>query len=219
MGAGEIRFSMENPNNGAFVKLHHIHWANRYTMLHSENPSYKLGMVTYNLGGGATTVKSGSAFGANEGVIKPSVWPSSTYISKSSLTSGAIHHLISLRNPVTNVGKINTREVKLKQLSLSFQGNDPLNVILYLDEPFATGTQLFTSLPGIISKISTATATINATPVHAPIAGFTLPINGSGTLNLEDLALLITPNSTLNIGVISSQTISQISASLIWLED
>lgn len=218
LGAGEIRFCMENPLTGDFINLHHIHWSNRHTTLHSANPSFKIGLVSYNLGGGSTTVKSGSIYGANEGLIERTDLTSSAYATKSGLSSDTLHHLGTLRNPITNSGKINTREILVKALSVAFQGNDPLNILVFMDTTLVTGTHQFNSYPGILTKASLVNGTLN-TSIRVPVLTFTLPINGSQIIDLEHLRLLIPPGTNLSVGVISTQSISQISASIIWIED
>ena len=218
LGAGEIRFSMENPLTGDFVNLHHIHWSNRNTILHVEQPSFKLGFVAYNLGGGAVTVWGGSLMMANEGVIQINTYPRASYISRSSLGADTIHHIATVLNHITNQGKINTREVILDELSLAFQGNDPLTVIGYMDATLATGTHQFNSPPDTLTKASLVEGTFTPN-AQQPIVAFTLPINGSGKFDLSPYRLILSPGARFSIAVLSGQSISQLSASLIGQAD
>ena len=218
LGAGEIRFSMENPETGDFMTLHHIHWTNRNTTLHSENPSLKLGFVAYNLGGGAVSVYGGSLLMANEGIISVNTYPKASYISRSSLGANTIHHLATVLNPITQNGKVNTREIILNELGIAFQGNDPLTLIGYLDATLATGTHQFNSQTDTITKASLVTGTFTL-GANQPIVAFTLPINGSGQFDLSKYRLILSPGASFSLAVTSGQPISQISASLIGQAD
>lgn len=218
LGAGEIRFSMENPLTGDFMVLHHIHWTNRNTTLHIENPSFKLGFVAYNLGGGPVTVYGGSLLMANEGEIAVNNYPRASYISRSNLAGGTIHHIATILNPITNKGKINTREIILDELGIAFQGNDPLTIIGYIDATLATGTHQFNSNIDTVTKASLVTGTYTL-GTNQPIVAFTLPINGSGQFNLSSYRLVLSPGATFSIAVVSGQSISQLSASLIGQAD
>lgn len=218
LGAGEIRFAMENPNTGDFMTLHHIHWTNRNTTLHVENPSFKLGFVAYNLGGGTVTVWGGSLMMSNEGTIQINTYPRASYISKSGLAGNVIHHIATVLNPITYQNKINTREIILDELSISFQGNDPLTIIGYIDATLATGTHQFNSNVDTVVKASLITGTYTF-GVNQPIIAFTLPINGAGQFDLSSYRLVLSPGATFSIAVISGQSISNISASLIGQAD
>ena len=218
LGAGEIRFSMENPLTGDFVTLHHIHWTNRYTRLHVDNPSFKIGFVAYNLGGGSVSVHGGSMLMANEGIISETTFPRGAYTSKSGLASNTMHHLGTLENPIVVNGKINTREIRLDSLSLAFQGNDPLTFVAYIDAPLLTGNHQFNSYPNAFVKASLVEGTFNAA-TNMPILAFTLPINGSGTFDLTPYRIVLGPNTRLSVAVLSTQSISEITASIIWQQD
>lgn len=218
LGAGEVRFAMENPLTGDFVTLHHIHWTNRNTTLHVDNPSFKIGYVAYNLGGGAVTVYGGSMMGAIEGNIFFNTYPKASYLTKSSLANNTLHHIATIYNPIIYNGKINSREIILENLSIAYQGNDPLNVIVYIDAPLATGTHQYNSNVNTLSKASTVTGTINPA-TNQPILSFTIPINGSGNFNLTPYRVVLGPGTSATVAVISGQAIAQVSASLIGSPD
>ena len=218
LGAGEIRFSMENPLTGDFLTLHHIHQTNRNTTFHVENPSFKLGYVAYNLGGGAVSVYGGSMMMSNEGKTSINTYPRASYMARSSLSSNTIHHLATVLNPITYKGKINTREVILDELGIAFQGNDPLTVIGYFDATLATGTHQYNSNVDTVVKASLVEGTYTF-GVNQPIIAFVLPINGSGQLDLAPYRLVLSPGATFSIAVQSGQNIAQISASLIGQAD
>lgn len=223
LGAGEIRFTMENPETGDFVVLHHIHWTNRNTILHMHNPSLRLGFVAYRYAPGSTTtpptIYGGSLYGAIEGKIVFNGNPAGAYTSKSGLAGGDFHHLGTLENPIIVNGKANTRTLELKNLNVAFQGNDPLTVIVYINDPqLATGTQIFNKYPGMVARASLVDGTVDPASETA-VAAFTLPINGSGQFNLESLNLVVPPGKRFMVVVNSGQAVSQISASLTWIED
>lgn len=217
LGAGEIRFSMENPETGDFMTLHHIHWTNRNTQLHSRDPSFAMGFQVFSLVPNATvTMYGGSILGAIEGVRENTKLSHSATATKSGLGSNTLHHLGTLRNPIVHAGKMNLSEIVLDTMSVAFQGNDPLEVLGFYDATLATGTQAYEDYPSVRAQASLVTGTVLENKV--PTTAFILPINGSGILDLSQYNIRISPNSTFTIAVRSSQSVSQIAASITWHE-
>lgn len=217
LGAGEMRFSMENPETGDFMTLHHIHWTNRNTQLHTRDPSFALGYQVFSLvPDAAVTMYGGSLLGAIEGVRENTKLAHSATATKSGLGSNTLHHLGTLRNPIVYGGKMNLSEIVLDTMSVAFQGNDPLEVLGFYDATLATGTQAYEQYPSVRAQASLVEGTVLENKV--PTTAFILPINGSGILDLSQYNIRIAPNSTFTIAVRSGQSVSQISASMTWQE-
>lgn len=220
LGAGEIRFAIENPENGDMIFFHHIHYSNRNTTVHLDNPSFKIGYVAANLTASTITdahVSGASMMAGVEGLDIETGFPNSTNVLKSSLAQNTVHGLMSLKNKIVYQDKINLRKVKLKTLTVSYQGQDPLVIYILLNgtKSVAHTWNAIGTYSCVQRDTSTGTYTIAN---ETPLANFVIAINGSGIFDLNDLELTIPPGDVLNIAVSSAQNISQIAAAINWAE-
>lgn len=220
LGAGEIRWAFENPTNGDLIYFHHIHYSNRNTAVHLDNPSFRIGYAAYN--SNATTITDAHVHGASmmvaiEGNLVDNSWPTGAHVIKKNLAQDTVHQLMTLKNKMIHRDKINLRRVQLKTLTVAFQGNDPAVISLFLNGTFST-TQTFEKVADY-SCVAVGKGTGTFTYANEqPLAEFVIPINGSGNFDLESLGLVIPPNSRLNLAISSSQGISSISAAVTWVE-
>lgn len=220
LGAGEMRFSVENPDTGDMMFFHHIHYSNRNTDVSLDNPSFRLGYVAANLSASTIpdlVVRGGSMAAFNEGVVEDVAYPSAVSSSKSSLGSNTWHHLLTIRNPLVFKNKVNLRNVILERISMAFQGNDPLEVALILDG--TPSTILFYNGVDLTDTISSYYSTTTATFTN-PITRFRsiVNINGSINLDIKILSMVIPPQCGISLAVRSTQPISKVTAALVWNE-
>ena len=221
LGAGEQRYAIENPLNGDMIFFHHAHYSNKYTTPWVDNPSFKLGYVAANLSGvgiASTAACCGSSLMMGvEGRIIQNTYPASTSRSTAGLTANVVNHLITVQNPTTNNGVINTRELIMRGLSGTFNsGQAPAEILVFLDAPLATGSHIFNSLPGenTIGLVSKQDGTINES-TNSPILSYALPSSGSLNIDLNSYRIVISPGSSISLAIKSSQVNSSYS-SLIW---
>lgn len=223
LGIGEIRWAVENPNTGDLMFVHHSHYANRQTDVHIDNPCFKIGYVAANLS--ASTITTATCAGASmmvaiEGVQNDNAFttgfPSDEKTSLGATTTTA-HHIVSYKNKLIYKDKVNLRLMKLRSMSVAFQGNDPAVIYLFLDAAKSTNHEWtnINTWSSVARDISTGTITIAN---HKPLACFTLPINGSDTFDLSKLDLTIPPGSRLCVGMVSGQVMTGVRASLNWIE-
>ena len=220
LGAGVAKFCIEDNRTGKMLNFHNIIYSNSATRPWTHNPNYKLTYVAYNTGGStAGTVKGASAMAAIEGDVQKNDYTRSYSIQKSSLSSGSIHQVFAVRNPITLNGKINTREIRLQDISVASQGNDPIQVmIFYLPSALATGNQIWYRQADVVANISTETATLSLTS-NTPVVTFVAGINGSAQYDLTPYRVVISPGDNAVVAVKSGQSISQIAAALTWIAD
>ena len=223
LGIGEIRWSVENPDTGDMMFVHHSHFANRQTDVHIDNPCFKIGYVAANLT--ASTITTATCAGASmmvaiEGVLKDNAFstgfPSDEKNSLGASTTTA-HHIVSFKNDLVYKDKINLRLMKLRSMSVAFQGNDPAVVYLFLDAAKSTNHEWTTINPwsSVSRDISSGTITIAD---NKPLVAYTLPINGSDTFDLSTLDMAIPPGSRVCVGMLSGQQMSGVRVSINWLE-
>lgn len=228
LGAGEIRFAIENQINGQVVFFHRIHYTNQYTVPHLLQPSFKIGYVVYNLGSTTSAkVIGASMMGAIEGDIRQNELNRSCESIKSNLTQNTLHHLLTLRNPYVTNGAagalngnyvLNAKEIILKDISIALQGQDPGIVYIFYNADSFSGTHSFTSQPKDNGIVSTVDGTLN-TAVDTAVCRFVTAINGESQYKLSDFRIAIPPGDSISIGIRSTNGITRLSVALVFSED
>lgn len=231
LGAGEIRYAIENQLTGEMVFFHREHYVNQNNTPHLAQPSFKIGYVAYNTGAGAAassvTVTGASMMGAIEGTIFQNELNRSAHMAATTLASGSIHHLMTLRNPYVTNGKtgalngnylLNTKEIILKDISIGTQGNDPGVVHVFYEPSTFTGTHEFVSQPRDNGMVSYATGTFDDN-VDSAVARFVTAINGEAQYPVDKFRIAIPPGSQVSIGIESSAQISRVACAVVFSED
>lgn len=224
LGAGEIRFAVENPNNGDMIFFHHIHYSNRHTVPHIANPSLKIGYVAASLGGTGTNivVKGASIMGAIEGVLTATTFPDSAAATRSGgLNSGGTqYHLLSVENRLVLNNKINTKELVLKSLSAgaTSSASTPVKFIMYKNLPTAnTYEWVYRNKTWAAAAISRAETSI--APNSEPLFQTLVSPGSAQMIDLDSYRITIPPGDSISIIVVGSGVISQADVILNWVED
>ena len=225
LGAGEIRYAIENPINGDMIYFHHEHYSNRNEDVHIDNPSLKIGYVAASLGGTGTdvVVEGASMMGAIEGVITTTKLPTATFAdtgTAAGLAADTWHHVLTIKNNVVFKGKINTREVLIKNLNGAFTtaASSPVAVGLVLNPSSVATPREYTSIStwSSVSRSNTE-STVDLT---ADRLLYLLDVGTSGaSVDLNGLRIAIPPNNELSIIIRSTGGISRSAVSTSWVED
>lgn len=224
LGAGEMRFAVEDPGSGDLVYFHHIHYSNQNTDVHLDNPSLKVGYVAANLSGAplAQEVKvcGASMLGAIEGEIRPTKLPSAAQnANTTNITANTLTHILSIKNRTLFQNKINTREFILKNLNAAFTQASATPVEVYI---------MFNYDPGFLREWTAVSEnkssvyysnTQAATTLNDDVPLYIIDVLESVSENLENLNLNIPPGSTISLLVESTAQITRSAVSLSWLED
>ena len=219
LGAGEMRYAMENPNNGDMIFIHHEHYSNKNNNVHLDNPSLKVGYVAAELSGNTglgVTVSGASMLGAIEGLISPTDYPVAASVSRStSIASDTLTHLLSIKGNITSNNKINARELIVKKLTCgaTVTGGAPSLVYLYI-EPTYTSTPTFIKV-GNASAYSTTETTVSGTP----LAVFAIASGAPQTIDISDLRIALPPKTRLALAISSSGQINRVDAGITFIED
>jgi hypothetical protein len=220
LGAGIVRFGLEDMK-GNIITVHEQLWSNRNTRPHVELPSYRLSYLSSVSGAGATTsayVKGASAMGAIEGQINPTTYGRSTSaFNTTNRNANVLHHLLSIRNPISRNGKLNTNEILVNDATMSFQGNDPVIAYLFWNAVPAT-TLTFNELPGTTVLKSETETTFSITDETA-IASFVLAGNGTQQFDLINYKLVLPPDSILSVCFTSTSSVTRTATSLVWIDE
>lgn len=228
LGAGEIRFAIEDQTTGAMVFFHKIHYTNQYSLPHIAQPSFKLGYVAYSTGSTTNaTVTGASMMAAIEGEIKQNELNRSAQGIKAGLNKDTCYHLLTIRNPYVTNGVagalngnflLNAKEIILKNISVGVQGNDPGIVYMFYNASSFSGTHSYISQPRDNGMISTADGTMDYT-VDTAVCRFVTAINGSSTYDLNPYRLTIPPGDSVSIAIQSTNALTRVSVALVFSED
>lgn len=224
LGAGEIRFAVENPENGDMIFFHHIHYSNRHTVPHIANPSLRIGYVAASLGGTGTNivVKGASIMGAIEGVLTATTFPDSVAATRSSgLNSGGTqYHLVSVQNRLVLNNKINTKELVLKSISAgaTSAASTPVKFIIYknltVTPTFEWAYRNKTYAASTYSSAETSIV-VNSEPIFQTLVS----PGAAQMIDLDAYRITIPPGDSVSVIVVGSGVISQADAILNWVED
>ena len=221
LGAGEMRFAIENPTTGDMMPIHHIHYTNRNNTVHLDNPSLKLGYVAANLDGNTgagVTVSGASMMGAIEGLVNTTTNPIAAFRSKSGgmNSTDTKYHLLSLKSSLIDNNKINQRELLIKKVSAltTASSTSPCFLYLYLDAP--TDNPLDYQPLGNASSYSRSDAQIIG---GEPIAVFCVTNGAPETIDLESLRIVLPPQRTLSMAISSNSVLQRAECAVTFIED
>lgn len=222
LGAGEIRWAVEDSITGNMIPIHHEHYSNRNDDVHLDNPSFRIGYVAANLTANSITdghVAGASMMAAVEGIENDTAFTTATGVSKVSLASnGLAHGLITLKNSTIYSDKINLRKVKIKTFECSVQSNDPVQVYVILNATTKSTAYSWDSVAQyscIVEDISAGQ--YNIANEHV-MGQFVIPLGGASSIDLDKLEFVIPPGNTLTFAVFSGQSIQSIAAAMTWIE-
>lgn len=229
LGAGEMRYAIENPLNGDMIFFHHDHYSNRYTTPHLDNPSLKLGYVAANLGGatsGVVTCRGASFMGAVEGIVQQVRYSYSATGSRndSMNTPGSLYHILSVKSRLVFQNKVNTRDLILKRVTASVNTTgDPAILYLYVNpnlEKYLKWTSVneYNASYYATQNVDGLFA-MSVTQTYQPVAAFHISNGDTLDANLSDLGIDIPPNNFISIYMSSTSNMTSAKASLIYVED
>lgn len=227
LGAGEIRYAIENPRNGDMIFFHHEHYSNKNELPHLDNPSMKIGYVAANLSNavGVVTCRGSSFLGAIEGIVERTRLPFSVTATRTDAmnSTGSLYHLVSLKNKLVYQNKINTRDLLPRRLTASVNTvADPAIIYLYYN-PVTTNYLRWTTQTDFNASLYATQDTTGQFILPAqsipPIAAFHLADNATLDVDLTELGINIPPNSYITAVISSSSNMTSASASFIYVED
>jgi len=212
LGIGIMKFALENPLNGDMYEFHRKKFTNLANAPHLDNPSLKIGYVaarilpTY---GGFQNVRvtGGSMMGAIEGLVNPVTLPTSaTRLESATFAIDNLHHGLTVHNRLVFGGKINTREILIKEVSIvatpSTGQDQPCEVILFYNFDGLPSPSVYKVINSTQSSAfyndTTGTLTQGS---NVPIYSFFITAPGNQTIDLENLRIAIPPNNEITVAV------------------
>lgn len=228
LGAGEIRYAIENPNNGDMMFFHHEHYTNKNEFPHIDNPSLKVGYVAANLGSptsGVVTCTGASFLGAIEGIVERTRLPYSVTATRTDSMNnpGSLYHLVSLKNKLVYQNKINTRDLIVSRLTGSVNTTGSPAVIYLYYNPTITNYLRWTTQSDFNASLyatqdSTGLFVLGAQSIP-PVAAFHVSSGDTIDVDLITMGIHIPPNSFLTAVISSTSNMTAANASFIYVED
>jgi hypothetical protein len=223
LGAGEIRYAIENQITGDMMFFHHENYTNQYTVPHLDNPSMKIGYVAANLtaGGSANvSVYGASMMGAIEGPVTINKFPVGVGSDAvSSLPGNTYNHVLSVKNSLVHTNKYNLRIIRLKRVSVAYDGTDPALLYLFLN-PTLNTTPVWTAsnLLDSSANYSTTTGSFNLS-VETPLACFAVPKNSGIDFDVDNMNIEIPPNNRIAFALWCGKVLTTVTLAATWVED
>ena len=221
-GVGEIRYAIEDANNGNMIFFHHEHYTNRYTIPHLLNPSMKIQYVAASLGGTGANVKvcGSSIMGAIEGLIQVTNLPNSVGNSRSGIAQNTYEHLLSIRNHNIFQNKVNQREIILKRISAAATSasSSPIQVFLYKTITCTDAREWVNIGAGSFASYSLQDTTVNHQQDRV-IYQFVIMPGAANSIDLSDLRIIISPGQSCAVGIYATNTVQNAGVTLTWIED
>ena len=228
LGAGEVRYAIENPTNGDIMFFHKEHYANRYQFPHLDNPSLKIGYVAANLGSptsGVVTCTGGSFLGAVEGIVERTRLPySATATRTDSMNNpGSLYHLVSVKNKLVYQNKVNTRDLIISRLTGSVNTTGGPAIIYLYFNPTLTNYLRWTTQSDFNASLfatqdSTGLFVLGAQSIP-PIAAFHVSNGDTIDVDLISMGMHVPPNYFITAVISSTSNMTAANASFIYVED
>lgn len=216
-----VSFFILNPSTGQFA-LVYTHLQNGDATLETTNPAFKIAVLSLNQGGStAVTVKVASMMLGLEGITNRNNYTGSTTTTATSLTQNTLYQILSIQNPYTYNGTINTKELLLQDITVATQCNDPSQVYVFVESivTLLTGVDNYITQDGQTVTVSTVNGTITQGQ-YFPVVTFVVGNTGSVTqFDLNTYRVVVPPGSQATIAILSTAAIQKVSAALVWFND
>ena len=214
LGAGQIEFSVEDPNTGLFVPVHRIKYANANTIPSIYNANLPLHAHVVNEGNASNiTLKTASMAAFVEGKSIP-LGPTNNFNASKSISTEEF--LFSLRNKAT-INSVNSRvRMILKQISAGNDANALSTIRVYSNATLDI-TPTWTNVNGDDSCVEVDTTADYVSGGRLLFQGVVGKDNGQ-IFDLDNLDIQISPNEIITITAEAGQAGVQ-SVALTWQED
>ena len=141
LGAGRVRFFMEDPSTGKMVLVHTQRWSSQQIYPHINKPAlrivYRSGTTNPAVTPSSNVIVRGtSIMSAIQGARTQTGSSQGRYnIDNTTRAKDLIWHLMSVQNPFVRAGGVNKASLMMQNLTVAAQGNDP-SVIYVVKDAF-----------------------------------------------------------------------------------
>ena len=224
LGAGRVRFFMEDPATGKIALIHTQLWSSQYLVPHIDKPSlrivYRAGSITGTTPAQNAVITGASVFGAVQGVINQTGSSQGYYnIDSTVRAKDLVHHLISIQNPFVRNNTVNKTNLLVQDLTVAVQANDPSIIYIVKNAVGTSDLIVFNPVP-IVDPFMFAQFSISAVTETLGLDRVsnvqTLGINSSAQFNLANYNLSLAPGEYVSVFIESSNAINRTSVGMTW---
>lgn len=228
LGAGRVRFFMEDPATGKMVLVHTQLWAGQHLVPHLNKPSlrltYRSGTTNPAITPSQNVIVSGSSvFGGIQGMINQTGSSQAWYnIDSTTRAKDIVWHLISLQNPLVRGSNVNKASIIIQTLTVAAQGNDPSVVYIVKNAKGLSDVLVFQSIPNNTNAMFVQySASLLSENLAADRVNNvqTLGINGTAQFDLIPYNLSLSPGETVSVFISSSNALNRTAAGITWKVD
>ena len=228
LGAGRVRFFMEDPATGKMVLVHTQKTASDQVYPHINKPSlriaYRSGTTNPAITPSQNVIVTGaSVFCGVQGIRTQTGSSQSRYnIDSSSRAKDTVWHLMSLQNPFIRANGVNKASLLVQNVTVAAQGQDP-SIIYIVKDAFGTSDVLsYIAIPNTTSAMF-AQYSVSSVSVNLDTQRIcnvqTLGINSSATFDLAAFNLVLSPGETISVFISSPGALSRTTVGMTWLVD
>lgn len=228
LGAGKVRFFMENPTTGNMELVHTQIWSSQQLVPHVVKPSlrliYRAGTTTGATPSQNVIVYGASVFAGIQGIVTQTGSSQGWYhTDTTSRAKDTVWHLMSLQNSfVRNQRIINKASLIMQNLTVSVQGQDPSLIYLVKNAKGISDQLVYSPIPianqFVFAQYSTSLVSENLT--IDTIANIqSLGINGNSSFDLMAYNLVLSPGESVSVFISSSGAITKSTIGLTWKVD
>lgn len=228
LGAGRVRFFMEDPATGKMVLVHTQRWAGQHLIPHLNKPSlrivYRSGTTNPAITPSQNVVVTGSSvFSAIQGVINQTGSSQAWYnIDSTTRAKDIVWHLMSLQNPLVRGSNVNKSSIIMQTLTVAAQGNDPSVVYIVKNARGLSDVLVFQSIPNNTNSMFvqySASALTENLALDRVNNVQTLGINGTAQFDLIPYNLSLSPGETVSVFISSSNALNRTATGMTWKVD
>ena len=226
LGAGRVRFFIEEPLTGKLMLIHEINWTSLYLSPHILLPSlpvtFRAGPTDGTTPAAAVTIRGASAFAAIQGeIVQTNSSQGYSNIDSTNRPKDDVHHLISIQNPFVRGNHINSGQILLQTLTIAAQSTDPSIIYLVRNAVGTSSYLAFNNIPNADVNFNFAQIAVNAATENLSVDQQanvqTLGINASATFDLMNYNFRLVPGEYLSVFISSSNAITRTSVGLTWM--
>jgi hypothetical protein len=228
LGAGRVRFFMEDPATGKMVLVHTQTTTSSQIYPHINKPAlriaYRSGTTNPAITPSQNVVVTGcSVFCGVQGIRTQTGSSQGRYnIDGTSRAKDTVWHLMSLQNPFVRSGGVNKASLMLQNLTVAAQGQDPSVIYVVKDATGLSDVLAFVAIPNttpaMFAQYSVSVVSVNIDTQRISNVQ-TLGINSSATFDLASFNLTLSAGETISVFISSSGALTRTAVGLTWLVD
>lgn len=222
LGFGNINFFIESENDGSFILVHTISYANNYTNTIVSNPVLPLYAITQNIG---NTTNSNLQIICMYAFIEGLIFSDDVRYSVSGNNNGFSNDMVVLciQNMYTFNGVLNAKYVRPDFVSIFVDGATNPFLLRFTVNPLLSTSNYIQISAGnsVVQYYSPGAQTVSATHqlTSRTVAYLAAGVTGQINFSLDEFNIILNPGDSLSISSNSLVDASAVYCALSWVEE